>query len=171
MRRSLLSSILIRVNWGSFVVNLRILHSVGRRARLRSCRFRGGLEPEILSVSRYSFLKARIDKNGHEYGSQNNPFPFQLGMFEVQDDADSQFGDAEIIYHLAALVVGNSINAFGVHDNGGMGDQIGNALTDHDLLVKDGESSLLVEGDALQLELNDQRIFVNLLVESVPDPI
>src|SRR5262245_48864349 len=92
-------------------------------------------------------------------------------MFKVEDDADSQFGDAEIIQHLSSLVVGDATDHFGVHDNGGMGDQVWNELTHLDHLVEDIEYSLLVESDAPQRELNDKRIFENLFVQTMPDAV
>src|ERR1041384_6561309 len=104
-------------------------------------------------------------------GLYNNALPFELGVFEIQDNADSQPGDAEVIYHLSALVIGNVVNDLGVHHNGGMGDEVWNKLAHFDLLVEDIELSLLIEGDATQLELHDQRVFVNFFVQAVPDAV
>src|SRR5262245_51918988 len=98
--------------------------------------------------------------------SYNNALPFELGVFEIQDNADAQLGDTEVIHHLAALVAGDAVNDLGVHHNGGW-----NKLAYLGLLVEDLELSLLIESDAPQLELHDQRILVNFFVQAVPDAV
>src|SRR5437016_5277512 len=49
--------------------------------------------------------------------SKGDPFPFKLGMFEVKNQSHSQFSNAQIIDHLAPLMVGDVLNHFCVHDH------------------------------------------------------
>jgi len=49
-----------------------------------------------------------MDTNKHE--SENQPFPFQLWVLEIQDGSNPQFCDFQIVQHLSAFRVSDSIN-------------------------------------------------------------
>jgi hypothetical protein len=101
----------------------------------------------------------------------DHPFEFELGVFEVQDQADSQSSDFEVIQHLAAFFVGDRFDGFCVHDYLAKGDQVGHIKTNRILLVEDIVTTLLFEIDPLQTELHNQGILVNLLVKTVANLI
>ena len=43
---------------------------------------------------------------------QDDAFPFESGMFEIQDDADSQARNTQIVDHLASFVVRDFFDRF-----------------------------------------------------------
>ncbi len=77
-------------------------------------------------------------------------------MFEVQDQSDRQLSNAEVIEYLAAFVVGNSVDALGVHDDLSKSNQVRNELADALAFVKYLEVALLIEGNATAFELHHQ---------------
>src|SRR5471032_2487972 len=66
----------------------------------------------VLLIFLNSFFNHGWTRINTDKKSQYNAFKFQPGVFEIQNQADSQFRDLQIIQHLAALVVGDSINHF-----------------------------------------------------------
>ena len=72
-------------------------------------------------------------------------------MLEIQNQSDRQSGDAEIIQHLPAFMVGDTLNGLGVHDDLATSDQVRNKFANVLAFVEHLESALLVKGDAPRL--------------------
>jgi hypothetical protein len=71
------------------------------------------------------------DQTNHEWtridtNSENDPLPFQLPVFEIEDDPEPQFCNAQIVQHETALVIGDSVDHFGINHDRIENDQIGN---------------------------------------------
>jgi hypothetical protein len=52
-------------------------------------------------------------------------------MFKVQDEADAEPGDFEVINQLAAVLFGDSLDGFGIHDYLAEHDQVRHPLCIH----------------------------------------
>jgi hypothetical protein len=98
---------------------------------------------------------------------KNDTFPFQAGVFEIQDQADLELGDAKIIQHFAALVVSDAVNDFGVRNHGIKRNKVRDELADLNATEMNRETALLVERDAELFETNDQAVLIDLLIQSV----
>jgi hypothetical protein len=66
-------------------------------------------------------------------------------------------------------VIGGLINDFRVHNHCAESDQVRDELAHLNTSKENRKSPLLVEGDAVELEENRQRIFVNLFIQAVPN--
>ena len=73
-------------------------------------------------------------------------------IFEVQNNSHSQFGDAKVVQHLAAFVVGNLIHDLCVNNHRIKRDQIRNEQADFNTSEKDREAPLLIEGNVMGTE-------------------
>jgi hypothetical protein len=82
--------------------------------------------------------------NGHE-SSQDDPFPFQFGTFEIANEPNTEVSDFQVVEHLSTLVIRHAIDHFRVHNNGVMGNHVRNELRDGVLLVNDRERFLLFD--------------------------
>ena len=102
---------------------------------------------------------------------QDNAFPFEFGVFEIEDEADLEAGDAEVIEHLTEFVVGDAVDDLGVHHHLAIGDEVGNVLGDLDGFVEDREALQLLKRDVAQAELHHQSVFVWFFVQSITNPI
>src|SRR6266516_5142490 len=89
-------------------------------------------------------------------------------MFEIKNQADRQFGDAEVIQHPAAFHIRDAVNHLGVHDHLGEGDQVRDELSNALALIENFKATLLIETDLPELELDDERVLIALLIETVP---
>ena len=83
-----------------------------------------------------------MDTNKHE--SENQPFPFQLWVLEIQDDSNPQFCDFQIVQHLSAFRVSDSINDFRINDDTIKSDQVRNENPDFIAFVMDIINDLLL---------------------------
>ena len=90
-------------------------------------------------------------------------------MFEIQDQPDRQFGDAEVIQHLAAFHIRDALNHLGVHDHLGEGDQVRDELSNALALIENFKATLLIESDLPELELDDERVLVALFIQTVSE--
>jgi hypothetical protein len=100
-------------------------------------------------------------------GGKDDAFPFQPGVLEVEDEANRESGDTKIVQHLSSFMVGNLVNAFGIHNDFSESDEIRDELADVFAFVKHLEVPLLVEVNAAPFEFHDQRILVQLLIQAV----
>src|SRR5437868_10503786 len=88
-------------------------------------------------------------------------------MLEVQNNAAAKTGDAEVIQHLPALMVGNALDRLRVNDELLLQDKIGHIFS-HDLTFIHDPMPLLLSGwDASQPELHTKAVFINLLVQTM----
>ena len=75
-------------------------------------------------------------------------------MLEVEDDANTQCCDAEIVQHQSTLVISNSVNNFCINDDTVECDQVGDKKTDLVSFVEDIEQRLLAEWNVSHTKLN-----------------
>src|SRR5208283_2129868 len=111
-----------------------------------------------------------LTTDGHRWTQmllEDDAFPLQPRVLEVEDQANSQFGDTQVVEHLAALNICNAVDDLCIHDHLIEGNQIGDEQPYPFILVEHLELALLAEADASQAKLNHQRIFVALLVQPV----
>src|SRR5207302_2208632 len=88
-------------------------------------------------------------------------------VLEVQNNAARKTGDAEVIQHLPAFMVGNALDRLRVDDQLLLHHKIGNILS-HDLtFIHDPMPLLLSVWDASQPELHTKAVFINLLVQTM----
>src|SRR5258706_2807561 len=105
-------------------------------------------------------------KNSHD-----NTIPIESGMFEIQNEADAEAGDPEIIDHLTTLVIRNSVDDLCIHNNSAKCYQVRHKFTHLSALVNNRKPLLLVKGNSLELEFHDQCVFINFLMQSVTDNV
>ena len=68
-------------------------------------------------------------------------------MFEVKNHAHPQVCDPKIVQHQTTFVVRDSVDHFGVHDNGIESDQVGNEAANLVTFVEYAEQRLLPKGN------------------------
>ena len=73
------------------------------------------------------------------------PKAVSIGLREIDDEPDAEGCDPEIVQHLTALMVGNPINHFGIHNHRTERDQVRNKLTDQLPAKQNWEASLLIK--------------------------
>ncbi len=103
--------------------------------------------------------------------SKDNSLPFQASSFEIQDEANTQTGEAKVIQHLSLLVVTNAVDGLGVHHDRSSNDEVRDVNADVDRFVDDIVLGLLFEFDPAQSELYRQRVIVGLLQQTVAENI
>src|SRR5438132_13221920 len=92
-------------------------------------------------------------------------------MLEVQTNAAMKSGDAEVIQHLPALMVGNALDRLRVNDELLLHHKIGDIFS-HDLtFIQDPMPLLLRVWDASQPELHTKAVLINLLVQTMPSNV
>jgi hypothetical protein len=67
-------------------------------------------------------------------------------VLEIKDNSDTQFRDSKIVQHQSTLMISNSVDHLGIHDNSIKCDQVGDKETDLVSFVEDIEQRLLAEG-------------------------
>jgi hypothetical protein len=88
-------------------------------------------------------------------------------VLEIQNYADSQLRDAQIIQHQATFVVRDSIDDFCVDDNGIERDQIGHKQTNFAPFIQHIENGLLPKGNLAYSKFHDERVFIWLFNDAV----
>jgi len=88
-------------------------------------------------------------------------------MLEVEDNSNAQFRGPQIVQHQSTFVISNSVDHFGIHDDGIKRDQVWNKKPDLLSFVEDVEDQLLPKRNASQTKLDRQGIFVRLLKQPV----
>jgi len=68
--------------------------------------------------------KPRMNTNGHE--SENDAFPFQLGVLEIEKHSNAKLCNPQVVQHLPTLHVCNPINHLHINHNTPKSDEIGN---------------------------------------------
>lgn len=106
-------------------------------------------------------------KLGNAKPLKDDAFPFESGMFEIQDDADSQARNTQVVDHLATFVVRDSVYGFGFDNHTVKGNEVGDVFANMDTPVADFEASLLGDGDSLGFEFHNQSVFVRLFQQSM----
>jgi hypothetical protein len=99
---------------------------------------------------------------------QGKPLPFQLGVFEIQKETHPELRNAQIIQHLAALMIGNPLYDFCIYNDFAVRDQIRCEFSHAFTFVEHFKATLLVKGNPAALELDDERILVALFIQSMP---
>ena len=64
-------------------------------------------------------------------------------MLEIEDQANAQPSDFEMIEHLADFMIGHGFNGFYVHDNGIGNDQVGNIFANLFIFIENIVTRLL----------------------------
>jgi hypothetical protein len=98
----------------------------------------------------------------------DDPFPFQAGVFEIQNQSNPQTCDPEIVYHLTTFMVSDAIDDFCIHDHSAKANQVGHEFADLNSTEENGEPPLLFESNLVLFESDRQRNLVDLLVQPVP---
>ncbi|MGA0845698.1 MAG: hypothetical protein ACO3RV_04090, partial [Luteolibacter sp.] len=121
--------------------------------------------------------KPRMDADEHGYvsairadevlGEWNDAAEFQFWLLEIQDKSQRQFGDSQVIDHLANFHLCDPINDFGVDDDFIERNEVRHELRDLDAFVKQGITRLLREGDTGKLEFDNKRVFIGFFVKSM----
>ncbi len=88
-------------------------------------------------------------------------------MLEIEDNSDTQFRDSKIVQHQSTLMISNSVDHLGIHDNSIKCDQIGNEEAHLVSLVEDIEERLLPKRNVSQPKLDGQGILVWLLKQAM----
>ena len=60
----------------------------------------------------------------------DHPFPLETGVVEVEDQADGMACDFEVVEHLAQLLVGDTVDDLGIHNDRSECNEIWHILTD-----------------------------------------
>ena len=110
-----------------------------------------------------------MDTNKHEL--ENNAFPLQLRMLEIEEDTYTKTTDSKVVQHLSAFVVRDTIDNFCVDDNRTERNQIWNEFTDAMAFVINRKARLLLIRYFLQSEFNSQRILVQLFIKPMPQRV
>jgi hypothetical protein len=100
-------------------------------------------------------------------GCQSDSLPLQFGVLEVQDQTDRELGNEEVIQHLSTFMISDTVNALGVHDDFAVSDQVRDEFADVLTLVQNLKPTLLIKRNASAFELHDQRVFIELFIESM----
>ena len=86
---------------------------------------------------------------------------------KFKNNAARKTGDAEVIQHLPALMVGNALDRLRVNDQLLLHHKIGDIFS-HDLtFIQDAMPLLLRVWDASQPELHTKAVLINLLVQTM----
>jgi hypothetical protein len=99
----------------------------------------------------------------------DNPFPFEAGVTEIEDDSDLVTCDLEVVEHLAQFVISDALNDLGIDHDAPERDEVGHVFSHSDRLVNYIIMALLFVLDGPQTELNDKRIFIRLLQQSMSE--
>src|ERR1041385_6830063 len=118
-------------------------------------------------VSREFMIEPRMDTNGHE--SEYDSLPFQSGVFEVQNHANSELSNLEVVQHLSSFDICDAVNHFGVHNHRVECDQVRNKQPHLVALVEDLEVRLLLERNLAKPKLYNQCVLIRLLVQPMPE--
>jgi hypothetical protein len=71
--------------------------------------------------------------------SAHEAFPFELGMFEIEEKSEPQTGDGEITCHLSGVRIGEGGNALGIHNDKIIDDEIRREPADELSVVVNGK--------------------------------
>ncbi len=113
-------------------------------------------------------ISDRVHLWGHSY---NDSLPFEFGMFEVDDQTDTEFGDLQVIDHLSYLVVADLLDDLCVDNDGIESYEIGDLFTNIEGLVDDRITWLLKIRNALLSELNGHSVLVRLFQQPMPQRV
>jgi hypothetical protein len=92
-------------------------------------------------------------------------------VLEVENYANTQTRDPEVIQHQPAFVVADFVNYFGIYDDGAKRNQIGNKEPNLLPFVEHIERRLLLERNLPKCELDYQRVFIRLLNQPVTNRV
>ena len=98
-------------------------------------------------------------------GSSHHAFPFQLGVFEIKKDGKPEAANGKIAHHLSQVGIRKGSDHFCIHDNLIIDYQVWNEITNQLAFIMDGETPLLRDLMACFVQLDDEGIFVELLIE------
>ena len=86
-------------------------------------------------------------------------FPLQFCAFEIEDKADGEACDLQIVDHLSDFMICDLPDGFRIDDDLLEGNQIGNIFSDYSSFIDNVESGLLQARYAPETKLHRQRIF------------
>lgn len=95
----------------------------------------------------------------------DDALPFQLGVFEIQQQSDFKSGNVQVTEHLGEVVVIECRYNFGVDDHLALYDEIRNQFADYLAAVADGKPPLFNRVASSQ-KFNFQSSFVDLFRQS-----
>ena len=99
----------------------------------------------------------------------SNANPFELGVFEIDDETYFEVSNFEIVEHLAALVLSYFFNGFSINDDFLMRNQVRHIFADVDRFVLNVVFGLLSIRNTSQSEFDYEGILINLLMQAMPD--
>ena len=97
----------------------------------------------------------------------NDALPLQFGFFEIDDETDRHFGDAEVVEHLTAFDVGDASDRFGIHDDFSVNDEVGYEFSDLYFPPVHGKWFLLLEWYSPMAKFHNEGIFIRLFMQAI----
>ena len=95
---------------------------------------------------------------------ENDSFPFQSWILEIDDESQWEFCDAQVVENLATLDISNAIDGFSFDDDFFVGDEVGNKFADFHLFPTDWISRLLEKWNSSKTEFYNKGVFINFFV-------
>ena len=80
---------------------------------------------------------------------QHHAFPFETGFLEVQEDTDLKTRDSQVVQHLAQFMISDPLDGLYVDHDLAKADQVGDILSNFDVLVDHIERALLLVRNSL----------------------
>src|SRR5436190_10032256 len=100
--------------------------------------------------------KPQMNTNEHE--SENDAFPFQLRVLEIQNHTGPKLRDSQIVQHLPALHVCDPINHLCIHHDRPECNKVGDKQPDFVPFVEHVEIDLLLKRNVSNSKFNGERI-------------
>ena len=93
---------------------------------------------------------------------ENNTFDFCTWVSEVDQQANCYASRFEVIQALCRVDFIQRFNCLEFHDDTFINQEISNKLPNHDLIILDFDSILLLNAKPSPVELDDQSVFIHL---------
>ena len=101
----------------------------------------------------------------------DDPLPFKAAAFEIQDQTDRVAGDLEVIEHLPEIMIGDSFDDLGVHNDEVENNEIGDVFPHLHGFIQYVVAWLLLPWDAPEAELDAERVFIRLFQKTMTQGI
>lgn len=95
-----------------------------------------------------------------------DPFPSQIGVFEIQKQGESQTSDGEVPHHLGKMGGCEVFHDLGIDDYDVVDEQIWNERVNDLTLVEHLESLLLVDPMATVAQFDYQGVLISFLIQA-----
>lgn len=103
--------------------------------------------------------------------SQGDAAELQLGMFEIENEADLKACCTKIIQHPTDFVIRDALYRLGINNDFSENNEIGNILTHFRVSIVNRETCLLRVWDVVMAKIDDQRLFIRLFVKAMSQRI